>query len=227
MEQPKPIRSLDPERLIATSGLLETWLKSVFPTTHLTKVATEVTVFTKQAVATAERLRQPIWPLRVGVWLVILLAVAGAVHQFIVHPFGEILGFLNRTGGAALYLGTALAVFIGLEVRLKRRRAVKAINELRALAHVVDMHQLAKDVAIEEFRDGGRTEKFEEYLHACTALLALLSKIGQLYAEHLPDPVTTSAVNDFEMITTGLSNKIWMKILSMKKFDAAPAEKQG
>ena len=86
--------------------------------------------------------------------------------------------------------------------------------------HIVDMHQLAKDQAIENFREE-RQEKIEEYLHACTALLALLSKIGQLYVENFPDHVATSAVNDFEMITTGLSNKIWMKILSMKKIDVA------
>jgi hypothetical protein len=216
---------LDPDKLIKTSKTLADWIESVFGTAHLAKVARGVETYTKDAVATAQRLSEPVWPLRVGVWVVILLALAGAVHQVLVHRFDEILGFLNRTGGAALYLGTALAVLIGLEVRFKRRRAVKAVNDLRALAHIVDMHQLAKDEAIEQFRDGGRTERFEEYLHACTALLALLSKIGQLYAEHLPDPVTTGAVNDFEMITTGLSNKIWMKILSMKQVDAAPTGK--
>jgi hypothetical protein len=214
--------NLDPDKLIKTSATLADWIEKAFGRAHLAKVAREVNAYTRDAVARANRLSEPIWPLRIGIWLMILLAIAGAVHQVIVHQFNEILAFLDHTKGAAFYIVGFLAVFIGLEVRWKRRRAVKAVNELRALAHVVDMHQLAKDEAIEEFREGGKTEKFVEYLHACTALLALLSKIGQLYAEHLPDPVTTIAVNDFEMISTGLSNKIWMKILSMKRFDLEP-----
>jgi hypothetical protein len=84
------------------------------------------------------------------------------------------------------------------------------------------MHQLAKDPAIEQFRQGGRQAKVTEYLHACTALLALLSKVAQCYVENFRDPVATNAVNDFELITTGLSNKIWMKILSMKGIDSPP-----
>jgi len=64
----------------------------------------------------------------------------------------------------------------------------------------------------------------DSYLHACIALLALLSKVGQLYVEHFPDSVATNAVNDFEMISTGLSNKIWMKILNLKRSDADPAK---
>ena len=38
------------------------------------------------------------------------------------------------------------AIFlVTLEVRLKRRRALAAIHELRAMAHIIDMHQLTKD----------------------------------------------------------------------------------
>ena len=81
------------------------------------------------------------------------------------------------------------------------------------------MHQLAKDQAIGEFREQTTPEKMESYLHACIALLALLSKIGQLYVEHFPDTVATQAVNEFEMIATGLSNKIWMKILSLQRLE--------
>jgi hypothetical protein len=128
----------------------------------------------------------------------------------------DTLKFLDSTRGAAVYLSVFGAVFIGLEIRWKRRRALKAVAEIRALAHIVDMHQLAKDPAIEDFREKGQQSKVTEYLHACTALLALLSKVAQFYVENFPDPVATNAVNDFELITTGLSNKIWMKILSIR-----------
>jgi hypothetical protein len=210
-------QNLDPQKLIKTSASLAEWIKTEFPHAHLAKVAEEVQVFSKEAVAKAAKIREPIWLLRLGVWGLIALALAAALHQVITHPLDQILRFLDDTKGAAVYIVGFIAVLIGLEVRWKRRRALTAVHQLRALSHIIDMHQLAKDQAIAQFRD--EESKMQEYLHACTALLALVSKIGQLYVDHFPDSVATSAVNDFEMITTGLSNKIWMKILSMKKVE--------
>lgn len=214
---------LDPNKLIRTAEELATWIGKEFPNAHLAVVAAGVQQITQEAVAKADRIRRPIWLLRIPIWGLVALAVAGAVHQLATHRLSEILQFLDETKGAAFYLFASLVAFVTLEVRWKRRRALQAISDLRAQAHIVDMHQLAKDEAIEQFREEDhRTEKIVTYLHACTALLALLSKSGQLYVEHFPDSVATQAVNDFEMITTGLSNKIWMKILSMKKVEGPP-----
>ena len=44
-----------------------------------------------------------------------------------------------------LLLSAAILFLVTAETRIKRRRALKAIHELRALAHVIDMHQLTKD----------------------------------------------------------------------------------
>ncbi len=213
-------RHLDPAKLIKTSDNLAAWIDRDFNHSHLSVVAANVQRLTQEAVVTAQRIRRPIWLLRIGIWGLCLAFVAGAVHQLVTHRLDEILHFLDETKGAALYLGAFLLAFITLEVRFKRRRAIKAVNELRAVAHIVDMHQLAKDQTIEEFREHTTPEQMERYLHACIALLALLSKIGQLYVEHFPDTVATQAVNEFEMIATGLSDKIWMKILSLKRPDA-------
>jgi hypothetical protein len=209
-------RHLDAHKLIRTSAELERWITKEFHEAHLAVVAREVHAFAQEAVAKAEKIRQPIWPLRLGIWTVLVLALAGAVHGVVTHEMADTLRFLDTTKGAAVYLSVFGAIFIGLEIRWKRHRALKAVAEIRALAHIVDMHQLAKDPPIEQFRENGQQVKILEYLHACTALLALLSKVAQFYVENFPDPVATNAVNDFELITTGLSNKIWMKILSMK-----------
>jgi hypothetical protein len=217
-----PERHLAPDKLISTSAALTAWIDRDFNHAHLALVAANVHRLAQEAVVTAQKIRRPIWPLRLGIWGVLLAFVAGAVHQVLTHRLDEVLHFLDETKGAALYLGAFLVAFITLEVRLKRRRALRAIGELRAVAHIVDMHQLAKDQTIEEFRERTTPERMESYLHACIALLALLSKVGQLYVEHFPDTVATQSVNDFEMIATGLSNKIWMKILSLRRFDATP-----
>jgi hypothetical protein len=58
--------------------------------------------------------------------------------------------------------------------------------------------------------------------------LALLSKIGQLYVERFPDPPTLAAVNQFESLTTGLSGKIWQKLMILDRVRAdAPARQAG
>lgn len=208
-------RKLSPEKVTKTADQLTQWIGTEFATAHLCQVAYEVQTFTQEAVAKARSIRRPIWLLRIGVWLLLGMAAAGAGYHFLTQPT-QTLKFLDDTKGAAAYLAGAVILLISLEVRWKRRKALQAINDLRALAHIVDMHQVAKDQAIDRFRDAN-TEKMVEYLHACSALLALLSKVGQLYVEHFPDPVATSAVNDFEIITTGMANKIWLKILSMSK----------
>ena len=48
-------------------------------------------------------------------------------------------------GDAVERSGIAAFFFLTLETRLKRQRALKAIRELRSLAHIIDMHQLTKD----------------------------------------------------------------------------------
>ena len=42
-------------------------------------------------------------------------------------------------------IGAAIFFLVTLETRVKRRRALAALHELRAIAHIIDMHQLTKD----------------------------------------------------------------------------------
>jgi hypothetical protein len=220
-------RNLEPQKLIKTSEKLTQWVVAVFPTSHLSKVAQEVCLVTQEAAVRAEAIRRPNIFLRAGMITLLAIALAGIVHQVVTRPFSEILSLLDITKGVAIYLFAALAFFITLEFRLKRRKALKAVHELRTMAHIIDMHQLMKDEVIEKFRDDptDSPERINQYLHACTALLALVSKIGQLYVEHFPDPEAVRAVDDFGLMATGLSNKIWNKILSRKGEPAIPVKK--
>ena len=99
---------------------------------------------------------------------------------------------------------------------------------MKAVAHIIDMHQLRKDHEIEKFRpDANRfRHKNAEYLHACTALLSLVSKIGELYVEHFPDAQAGAAVSQFETVCNGLNIKIWQKIIATnsKKAEERHAE---
>jgi hypothetical protein len=61
------------------------------------------------------------------------------------------------------------------------------------------------------------------YLHYCTELLAIISKIGQLYVQDFPDATAVTSVDHFESLATGLSSKIWQKLMVLDRIRAAAA----
>ena len=122
---------------------------------------------------------------------------------------------------ALVFIGAAILFLLSCETRLKRIRALEAIHELRAMAHIVDMHQLTKDPDMLLNGPGPtasspkRTmDRFElgRYLDYCSEALALLSKIAALYVQGFADPVLLNAVDEVENLTAGFSRKIWQKI---------------
>jgi hypothetical protein len=131
----------------------------------------------------------------------------------------EFLQGLDAAINEVVFIGVAVYFFFTLETRLKRHRAMKAIHELRSIAHIIDMHQLTKDperIADTPTAGAKRPQNPAElirYLDNCSDLLALISKIAALYVQNFDDPVTLSAVNEVENLTNGLSRKIWQKIM--------------
>lgn len=128
-----------------------------------------------------------------------------------------------------ILLGAAILFLITSEVRIKRSRALKAIHELRALAHVIDMHQLTKDPEgfltheIATTHSPTKTltaAQIVRYLDYCSEMLSLIGKLAALYVQKFDDPVALAAVNEVEELTTGLSRKIWQKIMI---FNSDPA----
>lgn len=105
--------------------------------------------------------------------------------------------------------------------RVRRRRSLAALHELRSLAHVIDMHQLAKDphrlrpeVAPTDATPHDDLSKGDmgRYLEYCSELLALVGKAAALQAQESADPVVLDGVAEIESLTVGMSRKIWQKI---------------
>jgi len=134
------------------------------------------------------------------------------------------------------YLASAGLIALGaaflwsIETRIKRRRAISAINELRDITHVIDMKQLTKDPDTAEILAKATTHSPERsldpfglwrYLDYCTEMLSLTSKLGYLYVENFHDTEVSNAATELENLCTGLSRKIWQKIMILRANSSA------
>jgi quercetin dioxygenase-like cupin family protein len=92
------------------------------------------------------------------------------------------------------------------------------------------MHQLTKDPewVLQRGRESGvlpprRLEPFElsRYLDYCSEMLSLTGKLAALYIQGFGDSVALAAVNEVEDLTTGLSRKVWQKLMILHTVHAA------
>ena len=222
-------RHLNADLIVQTCRATQERIAGRFVNSGLSKVAAEILTVSEQAAGLAAWLAKPHLQLRtlagLGIASILLIVISVAMNVKVQLTFGstaEFLQGLNAAINEVVFIGIAAFFFVTLEVRLKRRRALKAIRELRALAHIIDMHQLTKDPERISDPPNGNTETIKRpqnpaelirYLDNCSDLLALISKISALYVQNFDDPVTLAAVNEIENLTNGLSRKIWQKIM--------------
>jgi hypothetical protein len=223
-----PDPQLDPARIIATVRSLRDRIQERFPGSGLGGVAEELLRVANVTVQRVEWVRQPHRPLRFAAWLLAALIVVLVVAIVTtVDPRAEGVGvaeFLQALEAGlndVVLIGAAIFFVVTVEARIKRRRALGFLRELRALAHIVDMHQLTKDPASlvapapptpSSPRRVMTTHELSRYLDYCSEMLALNSKLAALYAQNFDDPVVLGAVNELERLSTGLSAKIWQKL---------------
>lgn len=222
-------RALDADAIVATCARLSTRIHERFPESGLSKVGQEVLAVADDTIEGIQHIRRPNWPIRICVALALLsmvavtviLAASASAPTSRLEWFA-LLPIIESAINDVIFLGIAVFFLTTLEARLKRRKALRALHQLRSLAHVIDMHQLTKDpeqllsptmtTASSPQRNLSRFE-LARYLDYCTEMLAIISKISALYVQYLDDPQVLGAVNDIQSLTTGLSSNIWQKIV--------------
>lgn len=239
MKSQNSSRSLQPDKIIATIELLERRIGERFPGSGLRNVASELLQISLEAVKRAESIREPNVPLRIVIVALatFMLAILGLfIRQLRVSAdifrLENFVQALDASLESIVFIGAAAIFLFTLELRLKRGRLLRAIHELRALAHIVDMHQLTKDP---ERTTGRHTDTasspkrtmtpFElgRYLDYCSELLSLISKVGAIYVQEFSDAVALEAVDQLSNLTNGLTRNIWQKIMILENM-IGPAE---
>jgi uncharacterized membrane protein YtjA (UPF0391 family) len=222
-------RALDGPRVTRTIDRLCRRVEARFPGSGLFGVCDELLETATQAAATAAWIARPILSLRIAVAFLVVVILAGLLATLAamwgpIEPLtlSELVQTLEAGINDVVLVAAAVFFLVTLESRVKRRRALKAIYELRSIAHVIDMHQLTKDP--ERLVGGGpdtglversRMSRFElgRYLDYCSEALSLTGKVAALYIQGFDDPVALQAVNEVERLTTGLSRKVWQKLM--------------
>lgn len=220
---------LDPLKIIETLRLLEKRISERFPDSGLRKVCLQVLEEVNESTSNIAWISRPNIPLRLSSILIILLGLGGLGYSITFldlripdMTFANIVTVSEALVNDLILIGAAIFFLITLETRLKRKRALKALNELRVIVHIIDMHQLTKDPNLIENSQSPTSSspkrtlsKFElqRYLDYCSEATAIISKVAALYAQSLDDEIVIRTVNDIEVLCTGLSRKIWQKLI--------------
>ncbi len=232
-----PYSTLSASSVTATIDKLRRRIGERFPGSGLENVALELTDVARRCAEEAERLRDPVIPIRVLVYSIWALG-AGALawialtlhYDAVEFEAASLIQVLEPAMNIAVLVGLGVVTLGRLEERWKRTKALDYLHELRSIAHVVDMHQLTKDPYRRALPSTESSPSInlqgpllERYLDYCSEMLSLTGKLAALFAQSCRDGEVVAGAGDIEQLTTALSRKIWQKIMAFARYDEASA----
>ena len=235
------------DAIVKTVSRLEQRISDRFPRSGLASLCTELLQVAEKSAVVAQGIGRSVWWIRICGYVLAALVVAlvGGSIWFVTHSvrfkdetigWPDLIGTLDAATSALIVLGATIYFLVSLEIRIKRRRALHAVHRLRSIAHVIDMHQLTKDPErmLDDYQSTSHSPKekmtpfqLNRYLDYCAEMLSLIGKIAALYVQRFDDSIAVAAVSEVEQLTTGLTRKIWQKIMLLTQIEAGLRERQG
>jgi len=224
---------LDSKKIIQTIDVLTKRIEDRFPGSGLSGVCRKLHEIGKETDDIISWIEKPNkwYRLAIGVFILAVLIVlfygiSAMEIDFTKFDLGDFVTISEAALNDIVLLGAAMIFLVSIEIRAKRKKIIASINKLRSIAHIIDAHQLTKDpdsisTAAKRTKHSPKRTMTEyelgRYLDYCSEMLSLTGKVGFLYVQKFNDPVSVNAVNDLEALTTGLSRKIWQKIMILRK----------
>lgn len=231
-------RTLDVDALVATAARLQRRIGERFSGRGIEAVAGELVAVTEESGTTVREILRPDRRLRAiiaaGFSLALVAIVLSLTRVRLEADVDGLDGWLSliETGiQDVVFLGIATLFVLRIEPRRKRRQALRALHELRSLVHVIDMHQLTKDPdsLLSRFSTTPSSPErtmtpaeLARYLDYCSEMVAIASKVAALYAQSTDDAVVLDVVREIQDLSTGLSSKIWQKIMILDTVGQRP-----
>lgn len=232
-------RNLDPKLVLQTIDRLQHRIEERFGERSLAGICARLREIGATATTTVDEIARPIiWVRVLTAFLVVLIVLGLPLTVFSVTTgtsngltLAEFVQALEAGMNDMVLIGAGIFFLVTLETRIKRKRALQAVHELRSLIHIVDMHQLTKDPErlqpehhATSSSPGEKMTPYEmnRYLDYCSEMLSLCAKLAALYAQNFGDPVVLQAVGEVENLAIGMTGNVWQKITILQTM--APAQ---
>ena len=220
-EKPKSTHQLDPVRMIETADNLAVTIGRSFPQSALAGLAVELAGLARDTDQRVHHARRPILAIRfasvmaIGTSLVGLWYLLRHVHTR--WEFGTVTELFEAADAGfnlLVIVAGALWFFVTLEARLKRKKALESMQELREFIHVIDMTQLYHTPELYNLESSnvaapGKLDR--TYLLFCAQMLAVISNLTALYTRGAAGDSIMRAAFDVEMIASAATNKLLSK----------------
>jgi len=212
---------LDPAKIIETADRLARRVSEKLPDSTLAGLAAELAQVARQTEERAREARQAILAIRIASILAVCGTLLGlwylARHIHARWEFGTITEVFEATDAGfnlLVILAGALWSFLTLEARIKRRKALESIEELRDFIHVIDITQLYYTPELYNPNPANSLTSLNidyTYLLFCTEMLTLISNLAPLYTRGAAGDSILRAVSDVEMLANAISAKLLSK----------------
>ncbi len=219
---------LDAQKILKTALSVHDRVGERFPESGLHKISGDLISLTRKCISEAHVIPKPMWSLRSLIIFLVALLVSSLVYIFSGINFNQQVGYsdflqaMDAAMSSLVMIGATILFLVNLEKKYKTRKILESIHSLRALAHVIDMHQLTKDPYLFLFDEHKATNsspkrkfslfELSRYFDYCSEMLSLISKVAALYPQYIDDRTVLNTVDDVESLTDGFSRKIWQKI---------------
>jgi hypothetical protein len=146
----------------------------------------------------------------VGLWYLV-----GHVHTR--WEFGTVTELFEATDAGfnlLVLLAGALWFFLTLEARIKRKRALDSIVELREFIHVIDVTQLYYTPDLYKADPASSHSSLNldyTYLLFCTQMLGVINDLASLYTRGAAGDSILRAVSEVEMLANAITAKLLSK----------------
>lgn len=219
-------KQLNIDKIIEIIQTLSLRIEDRFPQADLLNVSNELKELAIKSKANNTQLAKPYILIRIALILLICIASASIVYTMCMLKFDDSLltvqnfitvseAFLNET----VTIGFAFYFLYKFEDFIKQKKILTALQELRTIAHVIDLHQLTKDpthILAEKTKHSPKREftkaEVNRYLIYCSEMLSLTSKVAATYAFNNKDEMILNTIHDIEVLSATLASKIWQKI---------------
>jgi hypothetical protein len=219
---------LDPSRIVKTAEKLARVIGDRLPESNLHELAVELVHIAHSTEVRAMHARQPIYVVRAASLLAIVASIlllgfliAHVKARWVFSSIAEMFQATDAGFNLMTLLVGALWFFASFEARIKRRRTLVSIEELREFIHVVDLAQLyyTPDLDMPVLVAPRLTLELDgTYLLMCTQMLAVIGNLASLYSRGAADDSILRAVFEVELLANAITAKLHSKMESARAF---------